>query len=86
MTKFYNFNKYSNFQLLEKSWKLQQTIDRNIKLINRLLVLTEAQEESLEKGKRLAMLRRNAKSNYIIIVNLDYIMKAKCTSENCAPN
>ena len=59
---------------------------KNIKLINRLLVLTEAQEESLEKGKRLAMLRRNAKSNYIIIVNLDYIMKAKCTSENCAPN
>ena len=48
-------------------------------------MLTEAQEESHKKGKRLAMLRRNAKSNYIIIVNLDYIMKAKCTSENYAP-
>ena len=58
---------------------------KNIKIINRLLVLTEAQEESHKKGKRLAMLRRNAKSNYIIIVNLDYIMKAKCTSENYAP-
>ena len=58
----------------------------NIKLINRLLGLTESQEESFEKDERLAMLRRNAKSNYKVIVDLDYIMKAKCTSENCAPN
>ena len=58
----------------------------NIKLINCLLGLTEAQEESFEKDKRLAMLQRNAKSNYKVIVDLDYIMKAKCTSENRAPN
>ena len=58
----------------------------NIKLINHLLGLTESQEESFEKDERLAMLRRNAKSNYKVLVDLDYIMSVNCTSENCVPN
>ena len=57
----------------------------NIKLINRLLGLTESQEESIEKAERLAMLHKNAKSNYKVLVDLDYIMSAGCTSENCVP-
>ena len=58
----------------------------NIKLINRLLGLTESQEETFEKAERLSMLHRNAKSNYKVLVDLEYIMSEKCTSENCAPN
>ena len=58
----------------------------NIKLINRLLGLTESQEETFEKAEHLSMLHRNAKSNYKVLVDLEYIMSVKCTSENCAPN
>ena len=38
--------------------------------MNHLLRLTETQEESIEKDERHAMLHKNARSNYRVLVDL----------------
>ena len=50
--------------------------------MNHLLRLTETQEESIEKDERHAMLHKNARSNYRVLVDLNYVMSARCTREH----
>ena len=43
-------------------------------------------EESLEKVERLAMLHKNARINYRVLADINYVMSARCTDVNCAQN
>ena len=59
----------------------QNRTTENIKLIDRLLKLTETEEDSDEKTARLHMLQKNMLTNYRVLDNLNYILSARC--EDC---
>ena len=59
----------------------QNKSTENIKLIDRLLRITESEEDSDEKTARLHMLQKNMMTNYKVLDVLNYILSVRC--EDC---
>ena len=57
----------------------------NIRRVELLLEAAQRMEESQERLDRLAMLHKQARSNYQDVANINYVI-TNCEDVNCIPN